>query len=91
MLKKSPKWFGDLLFPGIYIDDEPSRRYFYEEFQILKQEEQQVVIDFIQYKLEDHPEEKDREYHQTTLQVLTECLRISGLQGGNSRFFKEYM
>jgi len=87
MLKKSPKWFADYFFPGVYVPDKPSRLFFYEAFTSLEKKEQQVIIDFMQYDLERNPEKEDLEYHQTRLKVMTECLRLSGLQEGNSLFF----
>ncbi|MCL2119844.1 MAG: hypothetical protein FWH27_15615 [Planctomycetaceae bacterium] len=99
MLKKSPMWFGTRLFACVVFRS-GSKPFFLNAFESLeKQEDQQIIVDFLTYKLECYSPEKQKsqfmseeqcaELQRKYIDTLNECLQISGLEKGNGDFFWE--
>jgi len=88
MLRTSPINYGEIF--QTFITHEQALRqtdtYFLTALQNLEtQEEKQTIIDFIVYQIEKYP---DDETFQIT---LDNCLKVTGLTGGSSQYFNEYM
>lgn len=80
MLKKSPRKFGEL-FDQMILFLGNARGYFINTFTTLDRAEQQIIIDYLFYKVLDDPAENRYKI------AYSECLKISGLEKGDPQFF----
>jgi len=91
MLKRSVIYFGRELFQYMLnhcVNDISHKLYLSALTGLETIEEKQVIIDFLVYLTEQYPiDGSDNEkYHK----LLADSLHVTGLKGGNSKYFNEY-
>ena len=87
MLKKSPWCFGSGMFICLLYSQHIKWTYFIQTFKTLNRDEQQVIVDYLTYREEDENDEEEKEDYQI---LLVDCLKASGIEKGDSQFFREY-
>lgn len=88
MLKRSPDCFGGLMMTPMITAKAIRKPEAVKVFQSLSKEERQVIIDYWTYELEENSD--DPHYKEFFATGLKDWLAVSGLKGGNSKYFKKY-
>jgi len=83
MLIIATKIFGEYLDKWILPDDKNNWKCFTETFIALDRNSQQIIVDYLNYKVESNTEN-----YRFQL-AYDECLKLSHIEKGNSQFFKD--